>query len=127
MEVLHPLSDTYSFWYAVLHNLSILSIDIGLKFKKDYLRDEDTMAANVEIYTWSGCPFCIRAKALLKRKNVLFTEYCIDGDEAARAKMAKRAHGGRSLPQIFINDQHLGGCDDLHALDAQGKLDPLLQ
>ena len=85
------------------------------------------MAANVEIYTWSFCPFCIRAKALLDRKNVEYTEYCIDGDEAARAKMAKRAHGGRSLPQIFINDQHIGGCDDLHALNAQGGLDPLLQ
>lgn len=84
------------------------------------------MAANVEIYTWSSCPFCIRAKALLDKKEVQFTEYCIDGDEAARAKMAKRANGRRSLPQIFINDQHIGGCDDLHALDRQGKLDPLL-
>jgi glutaredoxin 3 len=80
----------------------------------------------VEIYTWSTCPFCIRAKALLEKKGVHYTEYCIDGDEAARAKMAKRAHGRRSLPQIFINDQHIGGCDDLHALNAQGKLDPLL-
>lgn len=84
------------------------------------------MAANVEIYTWSMCPFCVRAKALLTKKGVEFTEYCIDGDEAARAKMAKRSHGRRSLPQIFIDDQHVGGCDDLHALDAQGKLDPLL-
>lgn len=84
------------------------------------------MAANVEIYTWSTCPFCIRAKALLNKKGVEFTEYCIDGDEAARAKMAARASGRRSLPQIFINDQHVGGCDDLHALDSQGRLDPLL-
>ncbi len=85
------------------------------------------MAANVEIYTWSSCPFCIRAKALLNKKGIEFTEYCIDGDEAARAKMAQRANGRRSLPQIFINDQHIGGCDDLHALNAQGQLDPLLQ
>lgn len=84
------------------------------------------MAANVEIYTWSSCPFCIRAKALLKNKGVDFTEYAIDGDEAARNKMAQRANGRRSVPQIFINDQHIGGCDDIHALDAQGKLDPLL-
>ena len=84
------------------------------------------MAANIEIYTWSSCPFCIRAKALLKKKGVEFTEYCIDGDEAARAKMAQRANGRRSVPQIFINEQHIGGCDDIHALDAQGKLDPLL-
>jgi glutaredoxin 3 len=85
------------------------------------------MAANVEIYTWSTCPFCIRAKNLLNRKGIQFTEYCIDGDEAARAKMAERSNGRRSLPQIFINDQHIGGCDDLHALDAKGRLDPLLQ
>lgn len=83
------------------------------------------MAANVEIYTWSQCPFCIRAKGLLDQKGVKYTEYCIDGDEVARAKMTKRAQGGRSLPQIFINDQHIGGCDDMYALDAQGKLDPL--
>jgi glutaredoxin 3 len=84
------------------------------------------MAANVEIYTWSTCPFCIRAKNLLGKKGVEFTEYCIDGDETARGEMAKLAGGKRSLPQIFINDQHIGGCDDLHALDRQGKLDPLL-
>ncbi|WP_448600703.1 glutaredoxin 3 [Thermoleptolyngbya sp.] len=84
------------------------------------------MTANVEIYTWSTCPFCIRAKALLNKKGVDFTEYCIDGDEAARAAMADRANGRRSLPQIFINGVHVGGCDDLHALDRQGKLDPML-
>jgi glutaredoxin 3 len=85
------------------------------------------MAANVEIYTWTTCPFCIRAKALLNRKGVEFTEYCIDGDEGERAQMAERSGGRRSLPQIFINDQHVGGCDDIHALDATGKLDSLLQ
>ena len=85
------------------------------------------MQPNIEIYTWSSCPFCIRAKALLDKKGVEFTEYCIDGDERARAKMAQRANGRRSLPQIFINDQHIGGCDDLYALEAQRKLDPLLQ
>ncbi|GBF82541.1 glutaredoxin 3 [Aphanothece sacrum] len=85
------------------------------------------MAAMVEIYTWSTCPFCIRAKALLTKKGVDFTEYCIDGDEVAREKMAQRSYGRTSLPQIFINDQHIGGCDDLYALESQGKLDPLLQ
>lgn len=85
------------------------------------------MSATVEIYTWRTCPFCIRAKALLDKKGVEYTEYAIDGDEAARSKMAQRANGRRSLPQIFINDQHIGGCDDIHALNAQGKLDPLLQ
>jgi glutaredoxin 3 len=84
------------------------------------------MAANVEIYTWKFCPFCIRAKALLNQKGVAFTEYAIDGDNQARAAMAERANGRRSVPQIFINDQHIGGCDDIHALEAQGKLDVLL-
>lgn len=84
------------------------------------------MAAHVEVYTWSTCPFCIRAKALLDKKGVEYTEYCIDGDEAARSKMAERSSGRRSVPQVFINDQHIGGCDDLHALNAKGGLDPLL-
>lgn len=84
------------------------------------------MAANVEIYTWSTCPFCIRAKALLKNKGIDFTEYVINGDEAARSKMVQRANGRRSVPQIFINDQHIGRCDDIHALDPQRNLAPLL-
>lgn len=81
----------------------------------------------VEIYTWSSCPFCIRAKGLLTKKGVEFTEYCIDGDEAARDEMSVRAKGRRSLPQIFIDDRHIGGCDDIYDLDGRGKLDPLLQ
>ncbi|WP_017715922.1 glutaredoxin 3 [Kamptonema formosum] len=85
------------------------------------------MAAKVEIYTWRTCPFCIRAKHLLRNKSVEFTEYSIDGDEAARAAMAFRANGRRTVPQIFINDRHIGGCDDIHALDAEGKLDELLK
>jgi glutaredoxin 3 len=85
------------------------------------------MTANVEIYTWSTCPFCVRAKALLDNKGAKYTEYCLDGDEAARSQMAKRANGRRSMPQIFINDQHIGGCDDIYALNAKGKLDALLQ
>ncbi len=84
------------------------------------------MAPKVEIYTWRTCPYCIRAKDLLKRKGVEFIEYSIDGDEAARTQMSRRAHGRRSVPQIFINDQHVGGCDDIYDLDAQGKLDQLL-
>ena len=81
----------------------------------------------VEIYTWSTCPFCIRAKGLLNQKGVNFTEYCIDGDDAARQDMSVRANGGRSLPQIFINDRHIGGCDDLYSLEFAGELAPLLQ
>ena len=84
------------------------------------------MAAKVEIYTWASCPFCMRAKSLLKTKNVDFIEYSIDGDDEARVKMAQRANGKRSLPQIFINDAHIGGCDDIHTLERQGNLDKLL-
>ncbi|NEQ44515.1 MAG: glutaredoxin 3 [Leptolyngbya sp. SIOISBB] len=82
--------------------------------------------SNIEIYTWSSCPFCIRAKALLDRKGVDYTEYCIDGDESARDQMSVRSDGKRSLPQIFIDEQHIGGCDELYSLDRQGELDPLL-
>ena len=81
----------------------------------------------VEIYTWRFCPFCIRAKHLLDKKGVEYIEYAIDCDEKARDAMVERGSDGRrSVPQIFINDLHVGGCDSLHDLDAQGKLDQLL-
>ncbi|MFN9631243.1 MAG: glutaredoxin 3 [Cyanobacteriota bacterium] len=83
-------------------------------------------AATVEIYTWRFCPYCIRAKGLLDRKGVTYREYGIDGDEAARRQMTQRAQGRSSLPQIFINNQGIGGCDDLHALERSGELDALL-
>ena len=89
-------------------------------------RHPQQIKAHVEIYTWQTCPFCIRAKLLLWWKGVNFTEYKIDGDEAARSLMADRANGRRSVPQIFINDQPTGGCDDLYALDRQGQLNALL-
>lgn len=83
--------------------------------------------ANVEIYTWSTCPFCRRAKHLLDQKGVTYTEYVLDGDEAAReAMVARGTKGRRSVPQIFINDQHVGGSDTLYELDQLGKLDDLL-
>ena len=89
-------------------------------------RHPERIKANIEIYTWQTCPYCIRAKMLLSWKGAKFTEYKIDGDAAARAKMAERANGRRSVPQIFINNQHIGGCDDIYRLDSQGQLDPLL-
>jgi len=82
--------------------------------------------AAVEIYTWRFCPFCVRAKQLLDRKGVVYTEYVIDGDEPARDAMAARGDGRRSVPQIFIADRHIGGCDDLHAIERAGELDALL-
>lgn len=90
-------------------------------------RGEFMSQKNVEIYTWSTCPFCQRAKALLDRKGVEYTEYVIDGDEEARARMSQRAGGRRTVPQIFVDkDHHVGGCDDLHALEDKGELDTLL-
>jgi glutaredoxin 3 len=89
-------------------------------------RHPERINANVELYSWQTCPFCIRAKLLLWWKGVDYTDYKIDGDGAARVRMAERANGRRTVPQIFINNQHIGGCDDLYELDAQGKLDPLL-
>ena len=89
-------------------------------------RHPEKMKANVEIYTWATCPFCIRAKLLLWWKGIKFTEYKIDGNEEARNDMAKSANGRRTVPQIFVNQEHLGGCDDIYKLDSQGKLEPLL-
>lgn len=83
--------------------------------------------AKVEIYTWQICPYCIAAKGLLLWKGVHFTEYKIDGDDQARKIMAERSHGKRSMPQIFINNEHIGGCDDLFALEQQGQLTLRLQ
>mgnify|MGYP001265636875 CR=1 FL=1 len=83
--------------------------------------------AKVEIYTWQSCPFCIRAKLLLKRKNIEFIEHEIDGDEKAREKMILRSNGRRTVPQIFINDKGIGGCDELHRLENENKLDLLIK
>jgi len=84
------------------------------------------MTASVEIYTWRSCPFCIRAIQLLDRKGVSYIEHAIDGDEAARTAMAAKSDGRRSVPQTFINGHHVGGCDDLYALERSGELDGLL-
>ena len=96
-------------------------------FTRFFNRQSADIQAHVEIYTWQTCPYCIRAKLLLWWKGVSFEEYKIDGDGAARLRMAERANGRKSVPQIFLNDAHIGGCDDLYALDRQGKLDPLLR
>jgi glutaredoxin 3 len=82
--------------------------------------------APIIIYTKSTCPYCHAAKALLQRKAAPFEEIGVDGDHAGQAAMAAKAGGRWTVPQIFIGDRHVGGCDDIHALDAAGKLDPLL-
>lgn len=81
--------------------------------------------SQIDIYTKATCPFCMRAKALLTSKGVSFNELPIDGNPARREEMIQRS-GRETVPQIFINGQHIGGCDDLYALDASGGLDPLL-
>ncbi len=80
----------------------------------------------IEIYTTATCPYCIRAKALLNRKGAAFEEIRVDIDPSLRPKMVKRANGRTTVPQIFIGGRHVGGCDDLHDLDYEGQLDPLL-
>ncbi|SLN32784.1 glutaredoxin 3 [Roseisalinus antarcticus] len=80
----------------------------------------------VEIYTTQTCGFCHAAKRLLAQKDVSFAEIDIARDPARRAEMTQRAKGGRTVPQIFIGDLHVGGCDELYALDRAGKLDALL-
>ena len=78
------------------------------------------------IYTTRTCPFCIRAKQLLTEKGVDFTEIDVGTQPELRAEMTQRAGGRRTVPQIFIGETHVGGCDDLFALERDGRLDPLL-
>ena len=80
----------------------------------------------VQIYTTRYCPYCIQAKALLKRKGVDFHEVDVGQDWERRSEMVERAHGRMTVPQIFIGTTHVGGCDDLYAMEQAGKLDPLL-
>ena len=80
----------------------------------------------IEIFTTRYCPYCHAAKALLKSKGAAFNEIDVSGNYELREKMIARANGGYTVPQIFIGDVHVGGCDDLHALNDAGKLDSLL-
>ncbi len=82
--------------------------------------------AKVEIYTKATCPFCIRAKRLLTMKKIDFAEYGVDSGGSRKAEMVERSGGRMSVPQIFIDGRHVGGCDDLMALEYDGKLDKLL-
>ena len=82
--------------------------------------------AKIEMYTSTICPYCVRAKSLLKNKGVDVIEYNIQTNPDKVPEMLKRANGHRSVPQIFIDGRHVGGCDDLYELDSKGELDPLL-
>jgi len=81
----------------------------------------------VMIYTTMMCPYCQRAKALLKQKGVTFEEIDVTFKPSERAAMREKAGGRNSVPQIWIGETHVGGCDDLFALDAKGELDPMLE
>ena len=82
--------------------------------------------AKIEIYTTPICPYCAAAKQLLQQKGVSFTEIDVMAEPSLRQVMMQRAQGRRTVPQIFIDDRHIGGCDDLYALQDAGGLDPLL-
>lgn len=82
--------------------------------------------ADIEIYTTPFCGFCVAAKRLLSQKDAGFSEIDVSRDAALRQAMMDRANGRYTVPQIFINGKHVGGCDDLYALERAGKLDPLL-
>lgn len=80
----------------------------------------------ITIYTKSTCGYCASAKDLLRQKGAAFTEISVDGDPAGQAAMAARANGRWTVPQIFVGEKHVGGCDDLYGLERAGGLDPLL-
>ncbi len=82
---------------------------------------------NIEIYSSDFCPFCSRAKNLLRKKGLAFTEIGVDGDPVTRQKMIERSGGGQTVPQIFIDDRPIGGSDELAALEQSGELDRLLE
>ena len=84
------------------------------------------MTAAIEIYTRPGCGYCTAAKSLLTRKNATFVELSVAADPTASARMYDRAGAGSTFPQIFIGETHVGGCEELYALDRAGKLDALL-
>ncbi|MEL6869681.1 MAG: glutaredoxin 3 [Pseudomonadota bacterium] len=82
--------------------------------------------STVTLYTKGYCPYCHAAKALLDKKSVAYTEFDVGSDTAKREEMLTRSNGARTVPQIFIGDQHVGGFDDMNALDKRGELDALL-
>jgi glutaredoxin 3 len=86
-----------------------------------------SVGSDVTIYTTALCPYCHAAKQLLGKKGVAFNEIDVSFDPAERRRMTERAGGRQTVPQIFIGATHVGGCDDLYALERAGKLDPLLQ
>lgn len=94
--------------------------------RKDATPTKAAFMPPITIYTTSWCPYCAAAKSLLTRKGAAFEEIDVESGPGLRQQMTARAGGRTSVPQIFIGERHVGGSDDLHALDARGELDPLL-
>lgn len=106
-----------------LNSISIHCTMIGLQIKPIRMIK---MSNEIIIYSSTHCPYCVRAKNLLNKKGVEFTEILVDVDDKKRDEMIAKTNL-RTVPQIFINQQHIGGCDDLYALENAGKLDELLR
>lgn len=81
----------------------------------------------IEFYTTDYCPYCLKAKSLLDRKGLTYEEIDVTGDDEARTTLVERSNGMRTVPQIFIDGIHIGGCDDLYELDRSGKLDDMVR
>src|SRR5262249_46871936 len=103
-----------------------LSMPPGLPYNQQSSSTETDMSAAIEIYTRPGCGYCSAAKSLLTRKKAAFTEYDVAKNASYRQEMYDRAGVGSTFPQIFIGETHVGGCDELYALDRAGKLEALL-
>ena len=122
----------FAFFAALLLSLMILYFEM----QKDIApvrvgQSEKEITMNIshkkiDMYVTQTCPYCVRAKKLLDQKGALYTVIDVSNDADLREKMIVRANGKRTVPQIFIGDYHVGGCDDLYALDSLGKLDTLL-
>lgn len=106
--------------------IAVLIGVVAYKVEPYFTKKRDTMS-NVIIYSTATCPYCIRAKQLLMSKNVQFIEYFVDKDSEKREEMLRLSGGRWTVPQIFINDKHIGGCDDLYQLESDKKLDDLLK
>ncbi len=109
--------------------LVLLVIGSGCQYftQQEHVTKQECTMLKIEVFSKEICPYCVRAKKLLTKKGVSFTEIDIAQNAELRDAMIKRASGKQTVPQIFINDKHVGGCDDLYALDAAGELDSLLK
>ena len=114
---------------SILIVLAFLMIWGGYKYltRPKHVIQQECSMLKIEIYSKEVCPYCVRAKKLLAKKGVTFTEIDIAKQPELRDAMIQRTNGRQTVPQIFINDNHVGGCDDLYALEATGKLDGLLK